>query len=161
MEYEKCLVELDEILKYLKDEDLRKIPYDIRKAINKKKDKQYNWNYDESKELDEQNINRKTIAMLSYLNMEYLLNKEQKLLMEELHRFNEEKVEKEKLKKYNPDNVFKKNMNDVYKEINEINPENKNKLNENYSNMQMIIKKEDPWYKKIIKALANIFHKTN
>lgn len=98
MEYKKCLVELDEILNYLKDEDLRKIPYDIRKAINEKKDKQYNWHYDESKGLDEQNINRKTIAMLSYLNMEYLLSKEQKLLMQELHRFNEEKVEKEKLK---------------------------------------------------------------
>ena len=98
MEYKKCLVELDEILNYLKDEDLRKIPYDIRKAINEKKDKQYNWHYDESKDLYEQNINRKTIAMLSYINMEYLLSKEQKVLMEELHRFNEKKIEKEKLK---------------------------------------------------------------
>lgn len=98
MEYKKCLVELDEILNYLKDEDLRKIPYDIRKAINEKKDKQYNWHYDESKDLYEQNINRKTIAMLSYINIEYLLSKEQKVLMEELHRFNEKKIEKEKLK---------------------------------------------------------------
>ena len=94
MEYKKCLVELDEILNYLKDEDLRKIPYDIRKAINEKKDKQYNWHYDESKDLYEQNINRKTIAMLSYINIEYLLSKEQKVLMEELHRVNEKKIEK-------------------------------------------------------------------
>lgn len=159
MEYKKCLVELDEILNYLKDEDLRKIPYDIRKAINEKKDKQYNWNYDESKDLYEQHISRKTIAMLSYLNMEYLLNKEQKLLMQELHRFNEKKVEKEKFKKYNQDNIFNQNMNNVYKEINEINHENKNKINGSYSDMQMIIKKEDKWYKKIIKAIANIFYK--
>ena len=27
MEYEKCLVELDEIFKYLKDEEKRNIPY--------------------------------------------------------------------------------------------------------------------------------------
>ena len=39
MEYKKCLVELDEILKYLKDEDREKIPQEIRMAIKEKKDK--------------------------------------------------------------------------------------------------------------------------
>ena len=110
MEYEKCLVELDEIFKYLKDEEKRNIPYEIRKAIKEKKDKHYHWNYDESKTLNEQNINRKTIAMLSYLNMEYLLNEKQKKLMEEIHKFNEKKIEKEKSKKYNPDSIFKNNI---------------------------------------------------
>ena len=110
MQYEKCLVELDEIFKYLKDEEKRNIPYEIRKAIKEKKDKHYHWNYDESKTLNEQNINRKTIAMLSYLNMEYLLNEKQKKLMEEIHKFNEKKIEKEKSEKYNPDSIFKNNI---------------------------------------------------
>lgn len=110
MKYEKCLVELDEIFKYLKDEEKRNIPYEIRKAIKEKKDKHYHWNYDESKTLNEQNINRKTIAMLSYLNMEYLLNEKQKKLMEEIHKFNEKKIEKEKSEKYNPDSIFKNNI---------------------------------------------------
>ena len=100
MEYEKCLVEVDEILKHFKDKDLIKIPYEVRKAIKDNKDKQYNWNYDESKKLSEQNINRRTIAILSYLNMEYLLNKEQKTFLEEWHRYNEKTSEEEKLKKY-------------------------------------------------------------
>lgn len=91
MKYEKCLVEVEEVLKYFKDEDLIKIPYEVRKAIKDKKDKQYNWNYDESKRLSEQNINRRTKAILSYLNMEYLLNKEQKNFLEEWHRYNEKK----------------------------------------------------------------------
>ena len=106
MEYEKCLVELDEILKYLDLEELNKIPVEIRKVINEKKDKQYKWNYDEAKPLKEQNINRKTIAMLSYLNIKYLLNEEQINLMKELHQFNETKIEKEKLEKYNFNNIF-------------------------------------------------------
>ena len=110
MEYEKCLVELDEIFKYLKDEEKRNIPYEIRKAIKEKKDKHYHWNYDESKTLNEQNINRKTIAMLSYLNMEYLLNEKQKKLMEEINKYNEKKIEKEKSEKYNPDSIFKNNI---------------------------------------------------
>ena len=106
MEYEKCLVELDEILKHLSNEDLKKIPYEIRKTISEKKDKNYNWKYNEYKKLNQQNMNRQTITMLSYINMEYLLNKEQKLLMDQIHRFNENEAEKEKFKKYNPYNIF-------------------------------------------------------
>ncbi len=147
MEYEKCLVELDEILRYLKDEDLRKIPSEIRKAINEKKDKQYNWNYDESKPLDEQNINRKTIAMLSYLNMEYLLNQEQKLFMQELHKFNEEKSEEEKRKRYNPEDIFKKNQN-TNEELQHIE-----------ENTSMIVIQEEKWYKKIFNLIKNLFRK--
>ncbi|MBP3502367.1 MAG: hypothetical protein J6K42_02675 [Clostridia bacterium] len=159
MEYEKCLVELDEILKHVNAEELKKIPDEIRKAINEKKDKKYKWNYDESKELNEQNINRKTIAMLSYLNMEYLLNKEQKLIMEELHKLNEEKIEKEKSEKYHSENIFNKNIKyaDKKEKINEINCENKIKENENNSDKQMVIRKEEKWYKKILKTIAKIF----
>lgn len=114
MEYRKCLVEVDEILNYLAEEELDKIPYEIRKAIHEKKDTQYIWSYDETKTLGEQNINRKTIAILSYLNMEYLLNKEQKLIMEEIHKNNEKNVEKEKVKKYDNKNIFEKANRDKY-----------------------------------------------
>lgn len=109
MEYEKCLVELDEILKYLDKVELEKIPIEIRKAISENKDKKYVWKYDESKALTEQCLSRKTIALLAYLNMEYLLNDEQKSYMEKLHKYNEENDEIEKLKKYNPDDLFSNN----------------------------------------------------
>ena len=46
---------------------------------------------DETKELWDQDLDRKSIAILSYLNMEYLVNKEQKELLKEMHRFNERK----------------------------------------------------------------------
>ena len=108
MEYTKCLVELDEILNFLSVENLKKIPYEIRKSIKEHKDKEYIWKYDETKELKEQKLDRKTIAMLSYLNMEYLLNDEQKQFMENLHRINEQNIEKEKLDKFNPDEIFKR-----------------------------------------------------
>lgn len=161
MEYKKCLVQLDEILKHLSDTELAKIPYEIREAISQQKDKQYIWKYDESKELNEQNINRKTIEILSYLNMKYLLNKEQKMLMEELHRINEEKLEKEKSQKFNSQDIFKKNIKNVDTEekINNVNSESKIETSENYNNMQMIIKKEEKFYEKIIKIISNIFHK--
>ena len=143
MEYEKCLVELDEILMYLDDEEKKNIPYEIRNAIHEKKDKNYKWSYDESKPLNEQNINRKTIAMLSYLNMEYLLNEEQKKLMEELHRFNENKIEKEKLEKYNLDNIFKNNK----------------KIDKKEEVVAISVLEKKKWYEKIFLFIKNILKK--
>ena len=155
MEYDKCLVELDEILNYLADEDLRKIPFEIRKAITEKKSKHYSWHYDESKELREQNINRQTIVMLSYLNMEYLLNKEQKLRMEEFHKLNEEKKEEEK-RKYNQTILFKENKQNLEKEIKKDSCEDR----KNNNNKQMIVKREEKWYQKLIQRIISIFHKS-
>lgn len=143
MENEKCLVELDEVLNNLAEEDLKKIPYEIREAIKEKKDKSYNWKYDKTKKLEEQNLNRKTIAMLSYLNMEYLLNEKQRIFMDELHKVNENQLEIEKSKKYNTDDIFKKQLT------------HKNRKNE----VALIDVKEEKWYKKIFSFFKNIFKK--
>lgn len=155
MEDEKCLVELNEILKRLDAEEFRKIPIEIIEAINEKKDKHYKWKYDDSKNLEEQNINRKTIALLSYLNMEYLLDDEKKLLMEKLHKFNERKYEKRKFKKYNGNDIFvNKNNKDIDYKNTSVN------INENNVDMSITIRQEIRWYKKIVKIISNIFHKT-
>ena len=107
IDYNKRLVEVDEILKYLSKEDLLKIPEDIRQLIKNNKDKEYTWQYDETKPLKDQNVSRDTIAFLSYLNMEYLLNERQKQYMQQLHELNERKLEEEKAKKYIVDDLFK------------------------------------------------------
>lgn len=137
MEDAKCLVELDEILKYLAEDDLKKIPYDIRKAISERKDKQYKWKYDETKDLSQHKINRKTIAMLSYLNMEYLLNEEQKKLMQKIHKFNEDVIEKEKSKKYSSDKIFKNDKVNVKEET------------------ELVTISSKKWYKKYLDIFRN------
>ena len=73
VDYNKRLVEVDEVLNHLYIEDLEKIPEEIRNFIKENKDKNYVWQYDETKTLSKQGLNRDTIASLSYLNMEYLL----------------------------------------------------------------------------------------
>lgn len=106
MEYTKCLVQLDEVLNYLSTENLKKIPEEIRNGIKEQKDKEYIWKYDESKSLKEQELARRTVAMLSYLNMEYLLNNEQREYLNKIHRINEQKLEKERQKIYNQYGLF-------------------------------------------------------
>ncbi len=109
VDYNKRLVEVDEVLKYLSEEDLSKIPEEIRQLIKDNKDKEYVWEYDDTKPLKEQNLNRDTIAFLSYLNMEYLLNEKQKQYMEQLHELNEKKLEEERAEKYKTGDLFKRN----------------------------------------------------
>ncbi len=150
MEYSKCLVELDEVLNYLVEEDLEKIPVDIRDSIKQEKSKDYKWEYDITKPLNEQNLNRKTIAMLCYLNMEYLVNEEQKKLLEEMHRFNEIKSEKEKKQKYKTEDLFTKNdeNNKISKEI---------EIKQVQALMEV---KKKSWIMKIVNLLKN-FLKNN
>ena len=143
MEYAKCLVELDEILGHLEKEYLDKIPQDVRNGITEKMDKHYNWKYDESKELEEQNIDRKTIAMLSYLNMEYLLDDEQRKLMEEIHKVNEMKT-KEKMRA---------------KANNSLNRIKEEKIELNDENVALVKTTHPKWYEKILAFVKNAFKK--
>ena len=92
MEYEKCLVQVYEILNHLDEEEILKIPERLLKSIEEKMDKNYKWTYDETKDLINQDVNRKTIAILSYINLEYLLNKEEKEFIINMHEANEEKL---------------------------------------------------------------------
>jgi len=87
----KRLVEVDVILNYLSQENYAKIPQEIIKAIKENMDKDYTWEYDESKKLEDQDLNRDTVAMLAYINTEYLLNDEQKAYMEKMYQENEQK----------------------------------------------------------------------
>lgn len=92
IEYNKRLVEVDEILKHLSQENYNKIPEEIKVAIAENKDKEYKWIYDDTKKLKEQDVSDDTIAILSYINMEYLLNEEQKKFVDSLHEQNEKKT---------------------------------------------------------------------
>ena len=144
MEYEKCLVQLDEVLDHLNEEELKKIPVEIRESIKQNKDNEYIWIYDDSKSLNEQNLDRKVIAMLSYLNMEYLLNEEQRKYIEELHKFNEKKIQEELSKENDIENIFKKRAIKE-KEENEVLP---------------IEIKQEKWYQKILIFFKSIFKKS-
>ena len=88
IEYSKRLVEVDEILKHLSKDNYIKIPKEIINYIKTNKDVEYVWKYDSSKKLKEQKVSDDTIAILSYLNMEYLLNDEQKSFVDKIHSHN-------------------------------------------------------------------------
>ena len=112
VDYNKRLVEVDVILNHLSESDYNKIPEDVLQLIKDNMDKEYTWVFDESKPLKEQNVSRDTIAFLSYINMEYLLNDKQKEYMQKLHEINEQEKRKEEYSndvKYDYSELFKRN----------------------------------------------------
>lgn len=108
IDYKKRFVEVDEIIKYLPKKEFSKIPSNLIDLIEKNKDSKYIWKYDNNKKLEEQNIHKDAIAILSYINMKYILEDNQKMLMKNLHNYNEMKSEKLKREKFNPKTIFKK-----------------------------------------------------
>jgi len=146
VDYNKRLVEVDEILNYLSEEDLLKIPEEVRNTIKENKDKEYFWKYDETKPLKEQDVSRDTIAFLSYLNMEYLLNEKQKEFMQQLHELNEKKLEEAKAEKYGVEDLFKRNKTQQ-EETEEIEQEQELSL----------VEYKESFFTKVISKIKNFF----
>ena len=93
MNFNKALVEVDEILKYLIFDEKAKIPKEVFYFISKNKDKNYKWEIDKTKKLNEQNLMEETLGILAYINMKYLLTPEQSELMEKFYKLNDQKMQ--------------------------------------------------------------------
>jgi len=85
MELGKRLVEVEEILTYLVEEEKKKIPKVFWDFIKNNKDKKYKWQIDKNKKLKDQDLHNDTWVILAYINDEYLLNEEEKTLMEQFY----------------------------------------------------------------------------
>ena len=148
IDYNKRLTEVSEILKYLDEEDYNKIPKDFIELIENNKDKEYEWQYDETKSLKEQDVSRDTIVILSYINMEYLLNDEQKELMKKIYELNDEKrrqEEKTSDDKVGAEDLFEndiKQYNIEKEEIDETAP---------------LVPKNNSFFKRLVNKLKKLF----
>ena len=138
-ELNKRLVEVDVILEHLSKSDYEKIPEELIEAIKENKDDEYIWIYDENKELKEQNLSKDTISILSYINMEFLLNEKQRNFMQQVFNKNGQNINKEKMKMYNPNEIFsEKNTNE---------------------NTSMVVVKEEKWYDKLFDKIRKLLGK--
>ena len=138
--FSKSLVEADVLLNQLEPEYKDKIPNSFWKYIQENKDKNYKFYIDFSKNLENQNIMPDTIAILTYVNIEYLLNEEQKKVFNQMLQEDEKIYELKKKEKYNID-IFNRKQKEK-------------KLNSNF-----LIVINEKWYIKIINQIKKIFIK--
>ena len=149
-EVKKALVEVKAIIEKLSKEYYQKIPDNIKSYIEENKDNEYIWFYNEEKELQEQNLNEYTLAILAYINTEYLLNDEQKEFMNSLYEKNDKKIENELHEKYNPDDIFKKKkQQEIQSEI----------IEENSNSTYQMVEYKENIFSKILRFIKSIFNK--
>lgn len=128
------LTEVNEILKHSSRNVQKKIPYKFRKYLVKNLDKNYKPNIDMSKPLNEQNVKPETKHILALIYREYLTEKKQNIVQEELQQ------KQENFQKYNTDELFKKEKDTIPNET---------------SKYLAIIKKEN----KVVKILKQVKNK--
>ena len=139
----KRLVEVENILEKLDTIYKNKIPKELWDFFKQNKDNNYTFYYDDRNSLINQQLHTDTVAILTYINMEYLLNENQKKDIKKI-LINDELISEQKKKElYNPDNLFK----------------NKAIKKETREKTVAMVEYRESTLKKIINKIKNLFHK--
>ncbi len=101
-------VEINEILKYMSDDILSRIPNDVKTYFFNIASKDYIFRYDENKSLEEQRIQKETKEMLLIIYKDYVCNEQEKREFIQKRRKIDYEIEEEKRKKYDVNNIFQK-----------------------------------------------------
>ena len=144
----KAYAEVLLILSYMEQKYADMIPKKLLELFNEEKDKNYQPNINPKISLAEQNLQRKTLALLAMLNLNYWCKDEnEKQEMLKMYSENDKKIEAEMRERYNPDNLFRK------KEEPSENDENKQE------NTELIKYKKQNIFKKILNRIMKFFKK--
>lgn len=106
-EYANAYSEVLEILNHIPKSDYNKIPNNIIKLFTTNKNKEYIFNYDVNKTLNEQNVSKKAKTIIAILFRDYWATPYQREKILAKERYDVSKLEKEKREQYNPDSLFK------------------------------------------------------
>lgn len=142
----KRLVEVECVLQKLVQNDKEKIPQKVWDYIENNKDSKYIFEYNDSKSLEEQNLNIDTIAILTQINMEYLLDENEKKEMKKLLKQDEQYLEQQKRKEYE----MKYGSNEIFKK------EEQSNTNKTEEKAIAKIDEKNKWYQKIISFFKKI-----
>lgn len=106
--------EVDAILNMLETEAVEKIPLKVREFFKNEKDKKYIPKFSENFfDIDNIELMRETICLLTILNINYWCEteEEKQLILNKLE--DNDRIKEEELReRYNPDNIFKNKVNE-------------------------------------------------
>lgn len=135
--------EVNEIINLLDKEDREKVPLKLRKYFENERKKEYSKNIDLRVPINQQNLKRETIAIITMLNLKYICSNEgERVRLKKQYKENEQKYQKELSEKYNIDNLFK------------IDEEDKSEKSE-----ELVVIKKESFFKKVANFIKKIFRK--
>lgn len=110
--------ELIEILKYLPQNEVEKVPQKLRNFFTKVANKNYVTKIDPNKSMQEQDIKEKTKDLITVLYRNYWCNEDERTSLDKKLIENDKKYEEMLRKKYNSENIFgvKEKVTEEYKE---------------------------------------------
>lgn len=145
----KAYAEVLLILSYMEQKYIEMIPKKLLELFNEEKDKNYQPNINPNVSLAEQNLQRKTLALLAMLNLNYWCKDEnEKKELLKMYSENDKKIEAEMRERYNPDNLFKKK--EKVEQNNDIKQEK----------TELIEYKEKNIFRKILDRIKTFFRKS-
>ena len=146
----KAYTEVLLILSYMEQKYIDMIPKKLLELFNEEKDPNYQPDINPNTSLAEQNLQRKTLALLAMLNLNYWCKDEnEKQEMLKMYSENDKKIEAEMRERYNPDNLFKKREN----------VERNDEVKEECTDI--IEYKEQNIFKKILNRIIKFFKRNN
>lgn len=154
MMYKKAHTELYEVIKKLSKQELEKIPQNFIDNLKKNLDNEYEWKYDDTKTLEEQDFLIETKALLVEMYERYLCPEDKKEFWNNYDRICLKMIEDKKREEYNTDNIFK----DKNKAIDvSVNKEYQENLTMQSNNLPKEIK--DNLFTKVINFFKKLLHK--
>ena len=105
-EFADASAEIIEILKYLPQSDVEKVPQKLRSFFTKVANKNYVTKIDPNKSMQEQQIKEKTKDLIAVLYRNYWCSEEERTSLDKKLIENDKKYEEMLREKYNPDNIF-------------------------------------------------------
>lgn len=141
--YYKAYTEVLEILKYVPQDSVNKIPKDMLEMFKIKYDKDYNFKIDTDKPFEEQELLDETKAIFANIFRDYWATPYQRERILAKEEYDRKILEEEKRQQYNPDDIFKNKSKVIIEE------------NQKSSNLPVEVKKEK-FYQRFINFIKKI-----
>lgn len=145
VEYSEAIVEILDILENSDDTIYKKIPNKLIEFWQRNKSTTYKPNLDHDKPLNEMDLKEKTKDIITMIYLNYLCDENEKEIIIDRLRKNEENYQLMLRDKYNPDNIFKKQAK-----------QETIKIEESIKNVDIVEYKESI-FSKIIKLIKRFF----
>ena len=108
--YHKAYKEVIEILKYVPQESVNKIPKTMLETFENRMDKDHEFQVDINKTFEEQNLLEETKDIFAIIFRDYWATPYQRERIKAKENYDRQKIEEEKAQKYNPNEIFNKKI---------------------------------------------------
>ena len=137
-ELSETLTELNEVFNNTSIDVIKRIPKTFLQFIADNVSDTYEFKYDKTKSLKEQNLKPRTKGLIALVYRDFICNNEEKQIYNEKVSNVLKEIELEKREKYNPDNLFK-NENKIKEDSEVLNEVNLVEVKDNF--LYKLIKK--------------------